>query len=283
VSSAIPRSILYTPALDAKRLEAARRHDADLYLIDFEDSVPAGRKQAARQFCREFLERGEGLGRTAVRINELRSIEYVYDLAALVESSHFPAFVFMTMVRSASEVEALRGALGSAGRAPEIYVTVETVEAVTALDEVASVSDGLILGSADLAAALGVEIRWGNMLYARQKMAYACARYQIACIDTGCFRLDDPEVLRDECARVKELGFHGKGTVHPAQLHEINRVFRPAPAEVASAQEVVNAATAHDDEISVLRGGMIGPPFVKKARKLLAMSEAWAQRFPPRG
>ncbi|MDW6057625.1 hypothetical protein SAZ11_05655 [Streptomyces sp. FXJ1.4098] len=52
----------------------------------------------------------------------------------------------------------------------------ETPAAVADVDAIAAAADGLILGSADLAAALGIEISWAGLLAARQAMALAGAR-----------------------------------------------------------------------------------------------------------
>lgn len=40
VVRAIPRSILYTPGITEAKVTGAWRHDADLHLLDLEDSVP---------------------------------------------------------------------------------------------------------------------------------------------------------------------------------------------------------------------------------------------------
>lgn len=80
----------------------------------------------------------------------------------LADSPVRPGIVLMTMVTSADEVDLLRRMLASADASPEIYVTVETVEAVTRIDSIARSADGLVLGSADLAATLGVDIELGS-------------------------------------------------------------------------------------------------------------------------
>ena len=164
MKNAIPRSILYTPSLRLEMLHAARRQDADVFLIDLEDSVPHDRKPLARKLCIDFLRENPLEGRTAVRINEMRSVEYIHDMTALVESNVRPAFIFTTMVRSPAEIEIIRSILQSLGWRSEIYVTVETIEALSHLDEIAAVADGLIRGSADLGALRGAEITWTNLL-----------------------------------------------------------------------------------------------------------------------
>lgn len=276
---AVPRSILYTPALSLDRVVKAWSYDADLHVIDLEDSVPALQKAAARKVCRAALEKAPEPANVAVRVNELGTMEAVHDLLMLAECPGKPGFVVMTMVDSATEVDLMRDTLASAGVRPQIYVTLETAEAVAGADAIARVADGLVLGSADLAAAMGVRITWASMLPARQAMAMACARHGAACIDTANFRLGEPDVLAEEIARVQELGFQGKVTVHPAELDAINRALRPDPDELRRARRVTEAVAAADGGVALLDGSMVGPPFARMARTTVALGDAWAQRF----
>jgi (S)-citramalyl-CoA lyase len=276
---AIPRSILYTPALSLDLVVKAWSYDADVHLIDLEDAVQPPRKPAARMVCRAALEKAPEPANVAVRVNELGTIEAVHDLMMLTEGPVRPGFIVMTMVRSAVEVTLMRDTFASAGAYPEIFVTVETVEAVTGVDAIAAAADGLILGSADLAATLGIEITWEGMHAARQAMALACARYGTACVDTANFRLGEAEVLAEEIDRVRELGFHGKATVHPSELGPINRALRPDPDGLRQARRVIEAVRAADGGIAVLDGNMVGPPFARMARATVALGDAWAERF----
>ncbi|XVV06117.1 HpcH/HpaI aldolase/citrate lyase family protein [Actinosynnema sp. CA-248983] len=276
---AIPRSILYTPALSLDRVVKAWSYDADVHLIDLEDGVPGPEKAAARSVCGKALEKAPEPWNIAVRVNQLGTIEAVRDVVALTESPVPPGIVMMTMVDSAVEVVLFRDMLASAGVRPEIYVTVETPAAVLHVDAIAEAADGLVLGSADLAATLGVEITWAGMVAARQAMALACARYGTACIDTANFRLAEPDVLADEIERARALGFHGKATVHPGELAAINAALRPDPERLAHARRVTEAVRAAHGGIAVLDGSMVGPPFARLARDTVAAGDAWAARF----
>ena len=276
---AIPRSILYTPALSLDRVVKAWSYDADVHLIDLEDSVPPAEKPGARLVCRDALAKAPRPANVAVRINELGSVAAVHDLVLLTESPVRPGIVVMTMVTSAAEVALLRRILASAGVTPEIYVTVETVEAVTGIDAIAREADGLVLGSADLAATLNVGITWEAMLAARQAMAMACARHGTACVDTANFRLSEPDVLAEETARVRALGFHGKATVHPGELAVINQALRPQADDLLRARRIAAAVEAANGGIAVLDGSMVGPPFARMARVTVAREDAWEARF----
>ncbi|MFG3078373.1 HpcH/HpaI aldolase/citrate lyase family protein [Streptomyces sp. NPDC048225] len=276
---AVPRSLLYTPALRLDQVVRAWSYDADLHVMDLEDAVPPRRKAAARDVCRAALEKAPEPANVAVRVNALGTLDAVHDLLLLAECPVKPGFVVMTMVDSAVEVTLLRDTLASAGVRPEIYVTVETPAALAHIDAIAEAADGLILGSADLAATIGVEITWANMLPARQAMALASARHGAACVDTANFRLGDPAALAEEIARAGELGFLGKVTVHPAELDAINRALRPQPAELHRARRVTEAVEAADGGVALLDGSMVGPPFARRARATVTLGDAWAQRF----
>jgi (S)-citramalyl-CoA lyase len=277
--TAIPRSILYTPALSVDRVVKAWSYDADVHLIDLEDGVPGPRKAEARVVCRQALEKAPRPENVAVRINALRTIEAARDLAMLADDPVPPGFIVMTMVDSAVEVGVLRSALASAGATPEIYVTLETPAGIREVDAIAEAADGIVLGSADLAATLGIDITWEGMLAARQAMVLACRRYGAGCVDTANFLLTRPEVLTDELARIRELGFHGKATVHPSELATINRALRPDPDELRQARRVVEAVRAAEGGIAMLDGNMVGPPFARRARDTVALGDAWAERF----
>jgi citrate lyase subunit beta/citryl-CoA lyase/(S)-citramalyl-CoA lyase len=276
---AIPRSILYTPALSLDRIVRSWSYDADVHLIDLEDGVPPQRKAAARTVCETALEKAPVPGNVAVRVNQLGTIEAVHDLAMLAACPVRPGLVVMTMVESPVEVRLLRDTLASAGAHPEIFVTIETPAAVADIAAVAATADGLILGSADLAASLGVEITWAGLLAARQAMALACARHDTACVDTANFRLDAPDALARELDGIRELGFHGKAAVHPSELDAINRALRPDPDALRSARRVAEAVRAAGGGVTILDGAMVGPPFAKLARATVARGDAWAERF----
>jgi citrate lyase subunit beta/citryl-CoA lyase len=89
------------------------------------------------------------------------------------------------------------------------------------------------------------------------------------------------------CRLALALGFDGKQCIHPAQLATANRVFAPAPDEVARAREVVaayeQARGAGRGAIS-LRGKMIDAANVRMAQTILqrqAALEARAQEESP--
>ncbi|MCC5669476.1 HpcH/HpaI aldolase/citrate lyase family protein [Nostoc sp. CHAB 5784] len=277
---AIPRSVLYTSALDPQRLAKALQYDSDLHLIDLEDSVPQLKKEYARTLCRDALMAAPVPQLMAVRINPMHSAEVYRDLVMLLDASSIrPGFLFMTMVETESEVDCLRRSLAEVNWQPQIYATIETVAAIQNIVTLVTKLDGMILGSADLAATLGVPISQSALRSARQAMALAAAGAGIGCLDTGNFHLNEPELLEAEITEAKAMGFHGKGTVHPKELPAINAVFRPDQEEAFQAMRIIEASEAAAEGVCILNGSMIGPPFIRRAKQLLADNLTWQSFF----
>lgn len=264
-----PRSILYTPAYRLERLEKSLNSGADVCLLDLEDSVPQALKEAARENTVSILKLNANKRHTAVRINPIGSADYISDLKCLLDNKVMPNILVMTMVCSSLEVDILRQCCQDADFEPLIFVTIETVQSIENLTDIANSADGFIFGSADLSAELGVEITWSNMLLARQRMVFAAAQYNIACIDTACYSLESNSELQQESLAVKDLGFHGKAAVHPNQVSPINKLFSLNKGTIAWANRVVDQSMKEQGKVIKIDGKMIGPPFVKKAKKLL--------------
>lgn len=262
-----PRSLLYCSALHPEQY--AKSAMTDVMVIDLEDGVPLPRKAEAR-LCVEQFYHSHVAQRTALRINPLRDNQGLLDLLLVQSLEQRPEFIVLAMTEAAAEIEVVRANLSRRGETPKILVTVETAACLRDIYAIASNADGLIFGSADYAACLGVPIGgWNNILHARGNIVAAASAAGIPAFDTAYFHLDDEEGLLKECQDTRELGFSGKTAIHPRQIPTINEVFTPSIAEYEHALAVVQAAQGSGEKITRLKNLMVGPPFVKQAMKLI--------------
>ncbi|QVM94952.1 CoA ester lyase [Pseudomonas sp. SORT22] len=262
-----PRSLLYCSALHPEQY--AKSALTDVMVIDLEDGVPHGQKVGARA-CVEQFYRSQVSQRTALRINPLRDNEGLLDLLLVQSLEQRPEFIIMAMTEAAAEIDVVRANLMRDGESPKILVTVETPACLKDIYAMASGADGLIFGSADYAASLGVQIGgWANILHARVSIIAAASVAGIPAFDTAYFNLEDDVGLMKECQDTRELGFSGKTSIHPRQIPIINEAFTPSQAEYEHALAVVQAADNSGEKITRLKNLMVGPPFVKQARKLI--------------
>lgn len=242
-------------------------------VIDLEDGVPLSKKAQAR-VCVERFYKGHVEQRTALRINPLRDNQGLLDLLLVRSLERIPEFIVMAMAEAAAEVEVVRANLCRDGESPSILVTVETPACLRNIHAIADCADGLIFGSADYAANLGISIGgWSNTLHARSSIIAAASGAGIPAFDTAYFNLDDDAGLLQECQDARELGFIGKTAIHPKQIPTINTAFTPSFAEYEKARAIVGAAEQSEEKITRLNNLMVGPPFVKQAKKILQRAD----------
>ncbi len=78
------RSLMFVPAHNQKLLDSSLRRDADVLLLDIEDSVPVVNKQEARDNIKAFVQREEAKGKMIFpRVNDRESGELLRDLHQL--------------------------------------------------------------------------------------------------------------------------------------------------------------------------------------------------------
>ena len=78
------RSLLFVPGDSEKKLAKSLGSEADVLILDLEDSVVDERKAEARRITRDFLAAAPGGPRLFVRVNALASGMILDDLAAVV-------------------------------------------------------------------------------------------------------------------------------------------------------------------------------------------------------
>jgi len=175
-------------------------------------------------------------------------------------------------------------ALGESG--PPVIAIAETAVGVRASYETACAPRvaALLLGAVDLGAEVGLEPRADGqeLLYARSKLVLDSVAAGIrAPFDVVHLDVHDDAGLEEESRLARSLGFRGKACIHPAQLAVVNRVFAPSEAELAWAQQVVEAYEREEAEgrgVFALNGAMVDLPVVERARRILAEAERSERR-----
>ena len=282
------RSIIFVPGNRANMLERARAFDADIIMVDLEDSVPPGEKIAARELARQWIPILHSAGRRVMaRVNSLDTGLTRAELAAVVSPALYG--VSIGKVESARDVRTLDGLL-SALEPPalcsvRIIPWIETARAVWDARDIARASPrvaAIAFGAEDFTNDLGIERSdAGDEVAAPRAWVPIAARAAaVAALDSPFVRFRDPAALRDDARRARQMGYTGKFAIHPAQLEIINETFSPSAAEIEYARRVVaawDAAEAAGRGSLALDGRMVDVPVVKRAQNLLALAETIAE------
>jgi citrate lyase subunit beta/citryl-CoA lyase len=258
------RSLLFLPASNPRAIEKARRLAADMVVLDLEDAVKPEDKDGARAAA--VAAAGEGFpGLCAIRINSDEPWHEA-DLAAAAASR-----VDFVIVPMTPGPEAPRAAARATGK--PVLAMIETARGILNAAAIAPETAGLIAGTNDLAANLGLRPGGGRapLVTALQTILLAARAAGVAAFDGVHNRLDDPEGFAAQCEEGKSFGFDGKSLIHPSQVEPANRLFGPGEAEIEAARRLLAAATGGAQRFE---GEMIEAMHVEQARWVLAKARA---------
>lgn len=278
------RSALYMPASNARAVEKARTLDADIVILDLEDAVLPDQKDQARVAAAAAIHAG-GFGRREVvlRVNGLDTPWGAADLAMAAEVG--PDAVLAPKVRNAQDVRALAAALADAPDRTRLWVMIETVQSIFALDVIAAAAPerlaGFVMGINDLAREMGArQTAERAPFFAALALAVSAARaHGLVVLDGVHNEIDDLAALEAVCRQGVDFGFDGKTLIHPSHLGICNQVFSPAAAEVVWARAVIGAFDAPENVgKGALRvdGRLAEILHRDQARKLVAVADAIA-------
>ena len=85
--------------------------------------------------------------------------------------------------------------------------------------------------------------------------------------------LDDPDGMRREAERVRDLGFSGKGSIHPTQIAAINEVFTPSEVQIVRARRVIAEFEKADTGLIVIDGKLIEKPVLREMYRIVAIAD----------
>ena len=256
------RSLLFLPASNPRAIEKARGLAADMIVLDLEDAVKDDDKAAAREAAIAATQEGFGGRPVAVRVNPAASPHYGADVVAVRRCA--ADFVVLAKAESAKQV-------ADAGwlMTKPVLAMIETPLAVIEAASIAPPSRGLIAGTNDLSASLGLPTSPGRpgLVYALQRIVLAARSAGVPAFDGVYNGLEADQGLEAQCAEGRAFGFDGKSVIHPSQIETANRLFGPSEDELAAARRLVDAATGGAERHE---GRMIESLHVEAARALLA-------------
>ena len=138
--------------------------------VDLEDAVPPEGKDAARAAAIEWISTAEGAGpERVVRINALRSLAGLRDLAAMAEAAPRAGLVFLPKVDGPEELRLAEAILAEARSPMGLVALIETVAGLENVQRIASATprlEAVMFGAVDLAAELACDLAWEPLLRA---------------------------------------------------------------------------------------------------------------------
>ena len=278
------RSLLFVPGHNERLMESASRSNADVLLLDLEDSVqPQSNKIVARDMIVSYVEK-ERFGHFHVfpRINDRESGELLKDLLALtipgVDGFMYPKttkgddIYFIDKLLETIEYEK-----GFEIGTFKLIPLIETTGAVLNAQDICSISSRVIaiaFGCEDFISDLkGIHDTEGlSILNPRALIAMAARNHNVAPIDTVHIKVHDLVDLEKNLKLAKILGYEGMLILHPKEIELAHNYFSPTDLEVKEAREMLQYADEASKEgkgVVLMNNKFVGPPMVLAAKTVL--------------
>lgn len=272
------RSFIFAPGLRPELYPKALASGADIVCVELEDGIAPHDKDAAREKTMALFaepQADDGVERI-VRINCLRSAVGLDDVQAILATDMPPPALMLPKVISPDEVVWLDDLLTERGHDTRLHIIIEVNAGLEAVFDIARASpriDALFFGGVDMAADLRCKNAWEPLLYARSRVVHAAASVGVDAVDVPYLDLEDLEGMKVEARQARDLGFSGKGAIHPKQIADLNAVFTPSAKEVARARKVLAAFEEANTGLVVVDGKLIEKPVIREMQRILLIAD----------
>jgi (S)-citramalyl-CoA lyase len=272
------RSFIFSPALQPEMYPKAVASGADIVCVELEDGIAPKDKDEARHKGLALFENpqsADGVERI-VRINCLRTAFGLADLQAILETDTPPPAIMLPKVMTSDEIVWVDDVLSERGHNTRLHIIIETnagLEAATDIAKASPRTDALFFGGVDMAAELRCRNNFQSLLYARSRVVHAAASAGIDAIDVPYLDLEDPAGMRAEAELVRDLGFSGKGSIHPKQIPILNQVFTPTEEMITHAKRVLRTFAEADTGLVVIDGKLIEKPVLREMQRIVSIAE----------
>ena len=272
------RSFIFTPGLKPEMFPKAIKSGTDMVCVELEDGIAPQDKNLARKLAIKLFEtkqNDDGIERI-LRINSLREKFGIDDVQAILNTNTPPPALMIPKVKSSEEIVLLDSLLTEKKHNCRLHIIIETNEGLEKAYDIANCSnriDALFFGGVDMSAELRCENKWEPLLYARSRIVHAASSAGIDAIDVPYLDLEDPEGMKKEAIKAKELGFSGKGSIHPKQIPILNEVFTPSKEVIQRAKKITSTFEKANTGLVVIDGKLIEKPVLREMYIILAVAK----------
>ncbi len=274
----VRRSFIFTPGLKPEMFSKAIASGADMVCIELEDGIAIKDKDEARKNTIDALKTLEVKNdvELVVRINCQRTKFGLLDLEAFISSKIKVKALMLPKVKTPEEISFIDDLLTDCNLDTDLHVIMETNEALENIYDIAHASKRIValyFGGVDMAAELRVENKPENLVYARSKLVHAGASVGVDVIDVPYLDLENMDGLKKEAEFVKNLGFTGKGSIHPKQINILNEIFTPSQKEISHAKKIIDQFNKSDTGLVVIDGKLIEKPVLREMQRKILVAD----------
>ena len=279
------RSLMFVPAHNNKLMSSAAKTNADILLLDIEDSVqPQINKQVARDNIIHFIKSEIFKNRIIFpRVNDRESGELLKDVMQLtIDGIH--GFMYPKSTKGEDVyffgklLETIECEKGIPIGTFKIIPLIETAGAVINVKDICLACPNRVVaiafGCEDYVTDMGgIHDSKGESIFtARSIIAIGARACGVVPIDTVHINVHELKDLEQNLILSKKLGYEGMLVLNPKELPLVHKYYSPSEEEVQWARDLLHLAKEVEKEgkgVAVKGNKFIGPPMVKMARDIL--------------
>ncbi len=282
--SYLMRSLMFVPGHNDRLMESAARSEADVLLLDVEDSVqPVSNKQKARDKIIEFVSAGKFNNHYVFpRVNDRESGQLLKDLMQLtipgVHGFMYPkSYTGQDVYFIDKLLDTIEYEKGFPVGTFKLIPLIETSASVLNAQDICKASKRVVAiayGCEDFISDLeGIHDKEHESLFVpRALIAMAARANGVIPVDTVHINVHDMVDLEHNLKLAKNLGFEGMLVLNPKELILVHQYFSPSEKEVSDAEEMLRLfeeAGKNNQGVALMNGKFIGPPMVLAAKKII--------------
>jgi citrate lyase subunit beta / citryl-CoA lyase len=281
------RSALFVPGNRPDRIDKAFNFNADIVIIDLEDSVPEDQKNETRNNLKSKLKIYKDR-KYIIRVNSINTEFFKDDISELVLEG-----LFAFMIPKVDKADDIYQVIKTIKEKEKIknwdkILIIPLIENALAVQNIFKIISNdsfkerlftVAFGAADYCLDLNIALtkNGDELQYPRSRIAVACKAAGIASpLDTPyMIDLQDLEGLELDAKRARQLGFQGKLCIHPNQIEICNKIFSPTKNEIDFAKkalEVYKEAVAKGIGAIKLEGKFLDLPIIRYYEEILKIA-----------
>lgn len=285
---------MFVPAHNEKLMDSALLRDADVLLLDIEDSVqPIENKQVARDNIKKYAQEGKFDGKIVFpRVNDRESGHLLQDVYQLTVPG-IGGFMYPKAKKGediyffGKLLETIEYEKKIPKHTYKIIALIETPGAVMNIQDICTACPerlvAVAFGCEDFMTELGGkhDTDYDSIFTARAMIAMGAKANNVIPIDTVHIRVHDLEDLERNLIIGRNLGFEGMLVLNPKEIPLVHQYYSPSSEEVDWATEMLqlsDEAVALGKGVAVKDNKFIGPPMVKMAKDIIKKAELISTR-----
>lgn len=281
------RSLVFIPAHKIAAFDSISNHKPDAVCFDLEDSLPKNKKNYGISQLNFFLKSNKIRNlKLFVRIEDLESnnIDYIekimspqIDSIVLSKISNVEKLIkFEKNLRKLEIKKKIKKKIS-------ITFLIESILGVYNLEKLINCSsrvENIIYGEEDFLNDYNYLdfSSLPNLDFYKSYISFLGKKNDLGLIYTPYLYIKNNQGLRKHIIESKKFGFGGILVVHPSQINYANKLYLPNKKNLNIALKIINSNKSskyENQNISLLKGKLVGPPMIKRAKKLLKFFESY--------